>query len=87
MKLLKNARLLAGIAVVAAILAVGLWPKSTAIDVAAVSRGPMQVTIDEEGETRVRERFVVSAPVSGTVERLDDQGSVPTDLNFNCPNS
>jgi HlyD family secretion protein len=70
-KLLKNARLLAGIAVVAAILAVGLWPKSTAIDVAAVSRGPMQVTIDEEGETRVRERFVVSAPVSGTVERIE----------------
>src|SRR5262245_3765951 len=31
----------------------------------------MQVTIDEEGETRVRERFVVSAPVSGTVERIE----------------
>ena len=27
----------------------------------------MQVTIDEEGETRVRERFVVSAPVIGRV--------------------
>ena len=71
MKLLKNARLLAGIAVAAAILAVGLWPTATAIDVAAAVRGPMQVTIDEEGETRVRERFVVSAPVSGTVERIE----------------
>jgi HlyD family secretion protein len=29
------------------------------------------VTIDEEGETRVRERFVVSAPVSGTVQRIE----------------
>ena len=71
MKLLKNIRLLAGVAVVAAILAVALWPKATDIDVAAVARGPMQVTIDEEGETRVRERFVVSAPVSGTVERIE----------------
>ena len=71
MKLLKNVRLLAGVAVVAAILAVALWPKATDIDVATVARGPMQVTIDEEGETRVRERFVVSAPVSGTVERIE----------------
>jgi HlyD family secretion protein len=70
-KLLKNVRLLAGVAVVAVILAVGFWPKATDVDVAAVARGPMQVTIDEEGETRVRERFVVSAPVSGTVERIE----------------
>ena len=56
---------------VAVILAVALWPKATGVDVAAVARGPMQVTIDEEGETRVRERFMVSAPVSGTVERIE----------------
>jgi HlyD family secretion protein len=31
----------------------------------------MEVTIDEEGETRVRERFVVSAPVMGRVERIE----------------
>jgi HlyD family secretion protein len=70
MKLLKNVRLLAGVATVAVILAVALWPSATDVDVAAIARGPMQVTIDEEGETRVRERFVVSAPVSGTVERI-----------------
>jgi HlyD family secretion protein len=31
----------------------------------------VQVTIDEEGETRVRDRFVVSAPVMGRVERIE----------------
>ena len=31
----------------------------------------MQVTIDEEGETRVRERFVVSAPVAGRLQRIE----------------
>jgi HlyD family secretion protein len=40
------------------------------VDVAAVSRGPMQVTVDEEGRTRVADRFVVSAPVTGRLERV-----------------
>ena len=31
----------------------------------------MQVTVDEEGETRVRDRFVVSAPVMGRVQRIE----------------
>jgi HlyD family secretion protein len=70
-RLLKNPRFLAVVGVVAAILAVALWPTAIDIDVAAVGRGPMQVTIDEEGETRVRDRFVVSAPVMGRVERIE----------------
>src|SRR3954469_17871557 len=70
MRMLKSPRLLAAIAVVAVILAVALWPKATEVDLARVERGAMQVTIDEEGETRVRQRFVVSAPVMGRVERI-----------------
>jgi HlyD family secretion protein len=68
---LKNARFLAVAGIVAVILAVALWPSATDVDVAPVERGPMQVTIDEEGETRVRERFVVSAPVMGRIERIE----------------
>jgi HlyD family secretion protein len=71
MRMLKNPRLLAAVAVVAVLLAVALWPTAIEIDTAKVERGPMQVTIDEEGETRVRERFVVSAPVMGRVERIE----------------
>jgi HlyD family secretion protein len=56
---------------VAAILAVALWPESVEVDVARVARAPLQVTIDEEGETRVRDRFVVSAPVAGRLQRID----------------
>jgi HlyD family secretion protein len=41
------------------------------VDVAAVSRGPLIVTIDEEGVTRVRNRFVVSAPLTGRVLRIE----------------
>jgi len=71
MRILKNLRVLAAVAVVAVILLAALWPSAIEIDTVAVERGPMQVTIDEEGETRVRERFVVSAPVMGRLERIE----------------
>jgi len=45
-------------------------PKPLAVDTALVARGPLEATIDAEGRTRVRERFVVVAPVAGRVERL-----------------
>jgi HlyD family secretion protein len=71
MRLLKNPRLMAAVLIVAGILAVALWPEAIEVDVVRVERGPMQVTVDEEGETRVRERFVVSAPVSGRLQRIE----------------
>jgi HlyD family secretion protein len=71
MRILRNPRLIVAVAIVALILTVALWPSAIEVDVARIERGPMQVTIDEEGETRVRERFVVSAPVMGRVERIE----------------
>ena len=71
MRMLKNTRLLAVVGIVALILAAALWPRSVEVEAVPVARGPMQVTLDEEGETRVRERFVVSAPVMGRVERIE----------------
>ena len=41
------------------------WPRPELVDIAAVERSPLIVTLDEEGETRVRDRFVVSAPLAG----------------------
>ena len=46
-------------------------PRPAVVDVAEVTRAPLVVTLDEEGETRVRERFVVSAPVAGTLLRIE----------------
>jgi HlyD family secretion protein len=70
-RLITHWRMVAVVLVVAAILAVALWPASVEVDVARAARAPLQVTIDEEGETRVRERFVVSAPVAGRLQRID----------------
>jgi HlyD family secretion protein len=71
MRFLKNKKLIGGVLVVAAIVAVAVWPASMDVDVARAEQGPMQVTIDEDGETRVRHRFIVSAPVAGRVQRIE----------------
>jgi len=40
------------------------------VETARAARQPLQVTVDEEGETRIRDRFVVAAPVAGRVGRI-----------------
>lgn len=52
-------------------VAVALRPQPVPVDLARVERGELVVTLDEEGETRVRERFVVSAPLAGKVLRIE----------------
>jgi len=71
MGLLKNKRLIAGIVVVVGIVAMAMWPESVEVSAAKVARGPMRVTLDEDGETRVRDKFVVSAPVAGRLQRIE----------------
>lgn len=58
-------------AVLIAGFALALRPNPFPVDVAAVGRGPLRVTVDEEGETRVRDRFVVSAPFTGHILRIE----------------
>ena len=55
---------------IAAALAYGFWPRRVAVDVAVVDRGSFLVTVNEDGKTRVRERYVVSAPVPGHLLRI-----------------
>jgi len=69
--LLTNRRLWISAGLVAVLLAAALWPASTPVEVVAVSRGPLFVTVDEEGVTRVRDRFVLSVPVAGRVLRIE----------------
>jgi len=59
----------------AAVVLVGLVyafrPQPVPVDLATVDRGAMVVTVDEEGETRVEDVFVLSAPVTGRALRID----------------
>ena len=56
---------------VGAVVAVAMWPTPVPVDVMPSTRGPLAVTVDDEGETRVRHRYVVSAPLTGRVLRSE----------------
>ncbi|MGE0594452.1 MAG: efflux RND transporter periplasmic adaptor subunit [Vicinamibacterales bacterium] len=71
MRRIFSPRLVVACLVVLGVLAMALWPQTVEVDVAMVTRDRLMVTIDEEGETRVRERFVISAPVTGRLQRVD----------------
>ncbi|MCG8588015.1 MAG: HlyD family efflux transporter periplasmic adaptor subunit [Proteobacteria bacterium] len=47
------------------------WPQPLAVDLLTVSPGPMVVTVGDEGETRVTDVFVVSAPIAGRARRIE----------------
>jgi len=68
---LKNRKILAVAAVILGLVVMAAWPRRIPVDVAPVERGALRVTLEEEGETRVRERFVISAPVAGNVLRIE----------------
>ena len=57
-------------ALVVGLLTMLLRPTPTRVDVAGVSRDAMTVTVDGEGKTRVRDRYVVAAPVAGRLRRI-----------------
>jgi HlyD family secretion protein len=58
------------IAVVVLATVYGFFPKAVDVDLADVTRGPLQVTIEEEGRTRLKDRFVITAPTAGYLERV-----------------
>lgn len=61
---------LLAMAVLVAALAWAFWPQPVAVEEAAVTRGPMQVALSDEGVTRVAELYVVAAPAPGLVARI-----------------
>ena len=56
--------------IIAAALAWGFWPAPVLVEVAVVAAAPLRVSVEEEGQTRVKDRFVISAPVAGYLQRI-----------------
>lgn len=52
-------------------LAFAFWPQPTPVDTGKVTRGPMAVAITDDGVTRARDLYVVSAPVTGYLGRIE----------------
>lgn len=49
----------------------GLGPQPVEVDVGEVIAGPLRVTVDEDGETRIREPYLISAPLAGRLLRVE----------------
>ena len=60
------------IAIVAA-----MWPKPIRVETAVVTRGPLTVSVFEEGKTRIRHRYVISSPVGGFLDRVELRSGAP----------
>lgn len=55
---------------VVSLIVYGFRPRPVLVESARVKRGPLRVAVEEEGKTRVTDRFVVSAPVAGFARRV-----------------
>ncbi len=66
----KHPVVIIAIIVIIALLAWSFWPQPVVVETAVVKRAPMTVSIEEEGRTRVIDRYVVSAPVDGVACRV-----------------
>jgi HlyD family secretion protein len=56
--------------ITAGVLVFLFWPRRIEVDTAQVRLGPIAETVADQGVAKVREAYVVAAPVSGRVERV-----------------
>ncbi|MBX3406625.1 MAG: HlyD family efflux transporter periplasmic adaptor subunit [Phycisphaeraceae bacterium] len=64
-------------ALVVAGLVMSIRPRPAPVDLADVVSGPLQVTVNEDGRTRVKERYVVFSPLAGRLARIPYKAGEP----------
>lgn len=67
-------RRIVGLAIFLAVLvaaAWALWPRPVAVETAVLSRQNLRVVVEDEGKSRIRDVFTVSAPIPGQMMRVD----------------
>jgi HlyD family secretion protein len=66
---------------VLAAIVVGLgyafFPEPAEVDLATIERGNVRVTVDQEGKTRIHDKYVVSAPLVGRLLRINLKAGDP----------
>ncbi len=56
-------------------------PKPVLVEIGTVTEGPFRATTEEDGRTRVRDRYVISAPLAGRLLRLEVKAGDPVEVN------
>src|SRR5690606_26438522 len=69
--LIKRAVLVVTLGGVAAGIVVAVMPKPIDVETALVTKGELVVTINEDGTSQVRDRYIVSAPLAGNLARIN----------------
>ena len=59
-----------GLVLSLALIVAGFWPKPVLVELVTVQVGPLQATVTEEGKTRVKQRYIVTAPLAGRLRRI-----------------
>lgn len=59
-----------GAALLVALIVIGFLPQPLPVETARVTQGALRATVNEEGKTRIKQRYVVSAPVTGHLRRI-----------------
>ncbi|HEY9172946.1 MAG TPA: efflux RND transporter periplasmic adaptor subunit [Verrucomicrobiae bacterium] len=59
-----------GGALLVALILYGFRPQPIPVETARVAEGTLRATVNEEGKTRIKQRYVVSAPVAGHLRRI-----------------
>ena len=59
-----------GAALLVTLIVIGFLPGATPVETAPVVQGHLRATVNEEGKTRIKQRYIVSAPVAGHVRRI-----------------
>jgi HlyD family secretion protein len=77
MKLVRRILMIAVVAVVAGFIVYAFLPQPVEVDAEPVTRGPLMVTVNEDGKTRIKERFVVSTALAGQLRRIELKAGDP----------
>jgi HlyD family secretion protein len=59
-----------GAVLLVALIVAGLWPKPLPVETATAAVGTLRATVNEEGKTRIKQRYVIAAPVTGQLRRI-----------------
>jgi len=52
------------------LLVFGFWPRPIPVEIAVAATGTLRAMVNEEGKTRIKQRYLISAPVSGQLRRI-----------------
>jgi HlyD family secretion protein len=70
-RIIKRASMTLAAAATVVVISLAFRPKPVEVEAARVVKGALQVTVDEDGETRAHDRFTLAAPIAGRLSRIE----------------